>query len=58
MMISNSKVRIYDKLKKEFDLILEHQNSGQCLKSLDAFKRIPKHFRRIIKIENAEAKRL
>lgn len=57
-MISNSKMRIYDKLKKEFNTILSHSETGQCLKSMNAFKRIPKHFRRIIKIENAEAKRV
>ena len=56
-MRSNSKVRIYDKLKKDFDLILKHEGTGQCLKTLNAFKRIPKHWNRIVKIENAEAKR-
>jgi|TARA_A100001515_G_scaffold122314_1_gene105785 hypothetical protein len=56
-MKSNSKVRQYDKLKKEFKLILKHEENGQCLESYLAFKRIPKHFSKIVKIENAEAKR-
>lgn len=56
-MKSNSRLRLYDKLEKEFQLILKHRNSGQCLKTLNAFKRIPKHWNRIVKIENAEAKR-
>ena len=56
-MRSNSKMRIYDKLQKEFDLILKHKDTGQCLKTLNAYRRIPKHWSRIVKIENAEAKR-
>jgi hypothetical protein len=56
-MKSNSRLRLYDKLEKEFQLILKHRDSGQCLKTLNAFKRIPKHWNRIVKIENAEAKR-
>ena len=56
-MKSNSKMRIYDKLQKEFDLILNHKETGQCLQSLNAYRRIPKHWSRIVKIENAEAKR-
>ena len=56
-MKSNSKMRIYDKLQKEFDLILKHKETGQCLKTLNAYRRIPKHWSRIVKIENAEAKR-
>jgi len=56
-MKSNSRLRLYDKLEKEFQLILKHRNSGQCLKTLNAYKRIPKHWNRIVKIENAEAKR-
>ena len=56
-MKSNSRLRLYDKLEKEFQLILKHKNSGQCLKTLNAYKRIPKHWNRIVKIENAEAKR-
>ena len=56
-MRSNSKMRIYDKLKKEFDVILEHKEKGQGRESYLAFTRIPKHFRKIVKLENAEAKR-
>ena len=56
-MKSNSKVRQYDKLKKDFELILKHEESGQCLKTYNAFKRISKHWSKIVKIENAEAKR-
>ena len=56
-MKSNSRLRLYDKLEKEFQLILKHRNAGQCLKTLNAYKRIPKHWNRIVKIENAEAKR-
>lgn len=56
-MRSNSKMRLYDKLAKEFKEILRHKESGQCVKSLGAYKRIPKHYNRIVKIENAEAKR-
>jgi len=56
-MKSNSRLRLYDKLEKEFQLILKHRDSGQCLKTLNAYKRIPKHWNRIVKIENAEAKR-
>ena len=48
---------IYDKLQKEFDLILKHKDTGQCLKTLNAYRRIPKHWSKIVKIENAEAKR-
>ena len=55
-MRSSSKMRIYDKLQKEFDLILKHKDTGQCLKTLNAYRRIPKHWSRIVKIENAEAK--
>tara|TARA_R100001460_G_scaffold95529_1_gene137684 strand:- start:91 stop:252 length:162 start_codon:yes stop_codon:yes gene_type:complete len=50
-------MRLYDKLAKEFKEILKHKESGQCVKSLGAYKRIPKHYNRIVKIENAEAKR-
>jgi hypothetical protein len=56
-MKSNSRLRLYDKLEKEFQLILKHKDSGQCLKTLHAYKRIPRHWNRIVKIENAEAKR-
>ena len=56
-MKSNSKVRQYDKLKKDFELILKHEDSGQCLETYNAFKGIPKHWSKIVKIENAEAKR-
>tara|TARA_R100000353_G_scaffold145888_1_gene104668 strand:- start:206 stop:361 length:156 start_codon:yes stop_codon:yes gene_type:complete len=50
-------MRIYDKLKKEFDVILEYKEKGQGRESYLAFTRIPKHFRKIVKLENAEAKR-
>ena len=38
-------------------LLRKHKETGQCLKTLNAYRRIPKHWSRIVKIENAEAKR-
>ena len=55
-MKSNSKVCQYDKLKKDFELILKHEDSDWCLKTYNAQKNT-EDWSKIVKIENAEAKR-
>jgi hypothetical protein len=57
-MRSNYKKHLYHQLKQKVDVILDHEKSGQCIKSYLAFREVKKLFPKIVKIENAEAKRI
>jgi len=54
---SNSLIRRYAKLQKLHDEIMQKpkNNVGQCVHSLQAFKKYIKTFRQIVLVENSDA---
>ena len=57
MARSNSLLRRYAKLNKLHDEIMQKpkNNVGQCVHSLQAFKKYVKTFRQIVLVENGDA---
>ncbi len=55
-MSSNSTLRLYQKLDKAHNKVMDKKNSGQCVKSLKGYTDYKKTYRRIIEKENLDAR--
>lgn len=55
-MLSNNNVRLYKQLEENHKKIMNGQKRRQCVHSLKAVKEYVKTYRRIVELENKDAR--